>query len=178
MAVEYDRGAPPGVSQLGSDSLADRMQIRRARREDAEFAIGVVRRSIAELCHADHNGDNDEIAKWLENKTSDNMGVWISEPSNVVLVAVDSDAIVGVAAMTSSGHVTLNYVDPAARFSGVSKALLARIEQEAVSLGLARLTLSSTWTAQPFYNALGFVDAGTRVVHDEDYSCLDMKKDL
>ena len=42
-----------------------RMEIRVARTEDAEQACMVLRRSIQELCHADHNGD----AARLEHRT-------------------------------------------------------------------------------------------------------------
>ncbi len=38
------------------------MQVREAYVEDADEACGVIRRSIAELCHADHKGDASTLA--------------------------------------------------------------------------------------------------------------------
>jgi hypothetical protein len=49
------------------------MQIREASVEDAVEACQVVRRSIAELCHADHQNDPIVLVKWLSNNTSHNM---------------------------------------------------------------------------------------------------------
>jgi GNAT superfamily N-acetyltransferase len=53
----------------------------------------------------------------------------------------------------------LNYVAPAARFRGVSKALVAALEATARNLGLAECRLESTQTALQFYRRLGYVDA-------------------
>jgi hypothetical protein len=57
-----------------------RMEIRVARTEDAEQACTVLRRSIQDLCHADHNGDAAKLADWLSNKTPENVASWISNP--------------------------------------------------------------------------------------------------
>jgi stringent starvation protein B len=40
-----------------------------------------------------------------------------------MFVVTDGEAILGVAAVTASGEVILNYVSPDARFRGISKAL-------------------------------------------------------
>src|SRR5215831_4208960 len=45
------------------------MYIRQAKTEDAPAACAVIRQSIAELCHADHGGDDVLLGKWLPNKT-------------------------------------------------------------------------------------------------------------
>jgi hypothetical protein len=45
------------------------MHLRQAETEDAAAACAVLRRSIAELCHADHGGNE----KWLSNKTVENV---------------------------------------------------------------------------------------------------------
>lgn len=134
------------------------MQIRRAALEDAEAACQVLRRSIAELCAADHQDDPPTLAAWLANKTPENVRGWSG--SQHVFVAADGGAILGVAALSPAGEITLNYVSPDARFRGVSKALIARIEEEAAKLGLAALTLNSTATARRFYVAAGYADAG------------------
>jgi GNAT superfamily N-acetyltransferase len=132
------------------------MIVRKAKVEDAAEACTVLRRSIAELCGADHHGDPDILAQWLANKTPENVWAWIRAPDNFLLVAVDRGAIVGVGAITASGQVTLNYVSPDARFRGVSKALLRRLEAVAMDRGVRTCTLTSTETAHRFYASAGY----------------------
>ncbi len=130
------------------------MRIRAARPNDAIAACNVVRRSITELCAADHRNDEAFIARWLANKTPETMVGWIM--NSHVFIAEEDSQIVGVAALTGSGHVTLNYVSPEARFRGVSKALLRAVEIKAVELGCRTCTLKSTKTADRFYRAAGY----------------------
>ena len=150
------------------------MEIRLARTDDAEQACTVLRRSIQDLCYADHNGDTARLASWLANKTSENVAAWISNPDNRVFVAVEGETILGVAAMTKTGEITLNYVSPDARFRGVSKALIDRLEAQARELGLDRCTLNSTGTAHKFYLSLGYQD---QIASTRD-SCRPMAKAL
>jgi GNAT superfamily N-acetyltransferase len=70
----------------------------------------------------------------------------------------DGNTVLGVAYLTRSGEVRLNYVSPDARFLGVSSALIAAIEAEAMRWGLIRLTLKSTATAHHFYLERGYRD--------------------
>src|SRR5271169_3969144 len=109
------------------------MKIRRAKTDDAPEACAVIRKSITELCHLDHGGDEAYLSKWLSNKTIENVRRWILRDH--FFVAEEAGRILGVAAMTESGKITLNYVDPDARFRGVSKALMLSMEENARSLG-------------------------------------------
>jgi GNAT superfamily N-acetyltransferase len=136
------------------------MEIREASIEDGEAACEVIRRSIIELCAADHQGDAAQLAAWLDNKTPDNVRSWIAHADNSFLVAVEQDVIVGVAAATKAGEITLNYVAPEARLRGVSRALLGALESRARARGNPRCTLTSTATALPFYVANGYVEDG------------------
>ena len=136
------------------------MRIRDATAADAAAACDVLRRSIAELCGADHGGDPAVLAAWLANKTPANLAAWIGAPGNAVLLAEAAGRVLGIAAMTAAGEVTLNYVAPEARFRGVSRALLAALEDRARAAGLARCTLHSTLTARRFYTAAGYAETG------------------
>jgi GNAT superfamily N-acetyltransferase len=133
--------------------------IRTAKAEDADEACEVLRRSISELCVADHGGDPKTIEAWLSNKTPENVRAWIATPGQRLLVAVQGSKIVGVGAATATGEITLNYVSPVARFQGVSKAILAALEEYLREQGRTRGTLSSTQTAHQFYRAVGYEDA-------------------
>lgn len=136
------------------------MEIRDARIEDAPAACTVLRRSIAELCIADHHNDPAILARWLGNKSPGNVAAWIAQPGNAVLVAVENDTILAVGSVTDEGRITLNYVSPDARFRGVSRALLAALEARAADRGNSTCTLISTETARRFYRANGYAETG------------------
>ena len=135
------------------------MEIRDASAEDAPAACQVMRRSIAELCVADHNNDPAILARWLANKTPEIFTSWI-KPTNALLVAVEGDAILAVGCVTEAGEINVNYVSPDARFRGVSRAMLAALEDRAAQWGNKACRLSSTETARRFYLAHGYVEEG------------------
>ena len=136
------------------------MEIRDAVVDDAPAACHVLRRSISELCVADHQNDPTILARWLSNKTPPIVSSWIVAPDNSVLVAVEQGAILGVGAVTDTGHINLNYVSPDARFRGVSRTLLGALEVRAIAHGNLRCTLSSTTTAYRFYLSNGYLTDG------------------
>ncbi len=139
------------------------MHIREARLEDADEACQVVRRSIAELCIADHRNEAVIRDRWLKNKTPASIASWISQPNSHVFVAVDDEGtILAVGAVTSVGEITLNYVSPDARFQGISRALLEQLEARARELGNSVCTLTSTATARRFYLSSGYVEQEVR----------------
>jgi GNAT superfamily N-acetyltransferase len=137
------------------------MEIRDAVAEDAPAACQVLRRSIAELCVADHGNDPTILQRWLSNKTPEIVASWIASPDNSLLVAVEHGTILAVGSVTSAGEVNLNYVSPDARFRGVSRALLRALEARAVERGNDRCTLTSTETARRFYLASGYAEDGS-----------------
>jgi GNAT superfamily N-acetyltransferase len=136
------------------------MHIRDAVPEDALAACEVIRRSISELCSADHHYDPVILARWLANKTPEIVASWIVQPGNSVLVAVESGTMLAVGAVTDAGEITLNYVSPDKRFRGVSRALLMALETRAQDRGNQRCTLLSTETAHRFYRSAGYIDDG------------------
>jgi hypothetical protein len=80
--------------------------IRNAVSADAQAACEVMRRSVAELCDADHHNDPKILTAWLGNKQPRIFHAWLAEPDNSVLVAVDGDRIVSVGAVRDSGEIT------------------------------------------------------------------------
>jgi len=136
------------------------LEIRDATPDDEEAACAVLRRSISELCVADHRNDAAILGAWLRNKTPEIVAGWASQPQNSLLVVVEAEAILAVGSVTDAGEITLNYVTPEARFRGVSRALLRALETRAVVRGNLRCTLTSTETAHRFYQSCGYVDNG------------------
>ena len=139
------------------------MQIRDARTEDALAACQVLRRSIVELCAADHRNDPRILARWLSNKTPEIVASWIAQSGNSVLLAVENGSILAVGSVADTGKITLNYVSLDARFRGVSRALLRALEARAAERGNTECTLTSTETARRFYRANGYVEDGAPV---------------
>jgi GNAT superfamily N-acetyltransferase len=139
------------------------MEIRDARAEDAEAACDVLRRSITELCYADHQNDPAILKQWLRNKTPEQFTSWISRPGNSVLVAIEDGIILAVGAVTDAGEIGLNYVAPDARFRSVSRTLLGALEARAMDRGNTKCRLTSTETARRFYRTNGYDDDGTPV---------------
>jgi GNAT superfamily N-acetyltransferase len=136
------------------------MKIRNAASEDAPAACETMRRSIAELCIADHQNDPTILERWLSNKTPEIFKSWI-RPDNSLLVAAEDDNILAVGNVTNAGEITLNYVSPDARLRGISTALLAALEKRALERGNKRCTLTSTETARRFYLARGYSEDGS-----------------
>ncbi len=88
------------------------MQVRPALLNDAVLICEILRRSISELCEADHHNRDDILAPWLANKTPENVFKWIEAPSQLMLVAEIGNAIAGVGLATDEGEILLNYVAP------------------------------------------------------------------
>src|ERR1700733_4793343 len=134
------------------------MKVRDAVPECAIIACQVVRRSIAELCVADHRNDPAILERWLSNRTPEIFRSWI-RPGSSLLVAAEDDNILAAGSVTDAGEIALNYVSPDARFRGVSATLLDALECRAIERGVGLCTLKSTETARRFYLARNYSEA-------------------
>lgn len=141
-------------------SDATTFEIRDAVEADADAACEVMRRSIAELCLADHHGDSKILGAWLANKRPEIFRAWLTRGNQSYLLAIEDRRVLGVGAVTDAGEITLNYVSPDARFRGVSHAMLAALERRARERGNGECRLTSTTTAHRFYVARGYVETG------------------
>ena len=130
--------------------------VRKARVEDAPEAVETLRRSIIELCIADHGNSSEALKGWLANKTEPQWRDWSARPDVSVFVAELDGTVRGVGLIAHTGEIRLNYVHPQARLRGISRALLSAMEDEARRQGLSRCVLESTQTALRFYRANGY----------------------
>jgi adenylate kinase family enzyme/GNAT superfamily N-acetyltransferase len=138
-------------------------KIRRAEPSDAGAICAVLRASITELLAPEHRNDAATLGAWLENKTLENALRWISAEDRYAVVATQGGAVCGFGMLKANGEIGLLYVAPSARFRGVSKALLAALEERAVTWGHNRVTATSSFTALPFYRARGYQPDGEPV---------------
>lgn len=136
------------------------VSVRVANTDDADAAVDVLRRSIVELCHADHRDDQPTIDAWLDNKTVERFSRWVESPERHTVVAEREGTVCGVGMLGTDGVLYLCYVRPGFEGKGVGKALVAALEDEARRQGLSAIRLDSTTTAEPFYESLGYVRQG------------------
>lgn len=136
------------------------IRVRLATPADVPEMSRVLIASITQLCSLDHHDDPAAIAAWTANKTQDGVAAMLNEPQNQLLVAQLGGEIAAVGAVIGSDQIGLNYVDPAHRFKGVSRALLAGMEELMRQAGASEGRLKSTLTAHNFYHGAGWLDAG------------------
>ena len=129
---------------------------------DAVACSEVLCASIRELCTDDHQGNEQIIGQWLENKTPATLQSWIESPEATIYVAEVDGRIAAVGGL-SGPEITLNYVSPSFRSMGVSTAMLEALESELVASGFRSGQLTSTATAHDFYRGAGWTDSGEPV---------------
>jgi GNAT superfamily N-acetyltransferase len=140
-----------------------KIKVRPAEQADAAVAVDVVRRSIQQLCVADHQGDPATIATWLANKTPENFLLWLANPDNFCVVAESGNHLSGVGLLHRSGEIRQFYLAPNAQRQGIGTMVHAELEAAARRWGLSALHLHSTAMARPFYEALGYHSTGAPV---------------
>ncbi|MDJ0973179.1 MAG: GNAT family N-acetyltransferase [Planctomycetota bacterium] len=133
---------------------------RAATHDDAPAGVRVLRRSITELCTADHQNDAETIETWLSNKTEDRFAAWVDRPDAYLVVAEADAEVVGVGMLGTDGQVRLCYVLPGYQGRGVGRALMDALETQARAWGVTRLTLESSLGARAFYRRAGYVPCG------------------
>jgi GNAT superfamily N-acetyltransferase len=151
--------------------------VRPAVEADIPAMSAVMTASVTELCSADHHDDPANIAQWVSNRTPDGVARMLAKPEQSFLVAERDGEIAAVGAVNRQGVVIFNYVSPAHRFQGVSRALLAALEQLLRDWGHAEARLVSTNTARRFYLEGGWVEDGPPLVEGFSTS-YPMRKEL
>ena len=135
--------------------------VRPATAQDAALVIEVVRQSITVSCEADHKNDGATLDRWLANKKPESFESWIANPENFCVVAESEGGVRGVGLLHCGGEVRLFYMSPGYQHRGLGRRIHSALESHALSLGLPKLRLESTLLACKFYEALGYIPAGT-----------------
>jgi GNAT superfamily N-acetyltransferase len=134
--------------------------VRPAAQGDAAGMSAVLIASIRDLCIKDHQNIEKVVAGWTANKTPEGVLAMLAGAGAQGFVAEVDGAIAAVGLVSGDGSIGLNYVSPAFRFQGVSRALLAHMEDAIKASGRDVATLTSTATAHRFYQEAGWIDAG------------------
>ena len=134
--------------------------VRPASEADAVAACEALRRSIRELCVADHGHDERVLAAWLANKTPQNVRAWITSPSSFSVVAVENSELRGFGLIQGDGEIQMCYLVPEVQHRGAGKLMLCALEAQAARWGLRGVFLTSSVTAKRFYERNGYVQSG------------------
>jgi GNAT superfamily N-acetyltransferase len=134
--------------------------VRPASDADAGAACDVLRRSIRELCVADHGHDEQVLSAWLANKTPENVRTWINSPSSFSVVAVEGAEVRGFGLVQRDGEIQMCYLVREAQYRGAGKLMLRALEEQAARWGLNAVFLTSSVTARQFYERNGYVPSG------------------
>lgn len=140
------------------------ISVRPAAPADAAAMSTVMTASVADLCSADHHDDPDNIALWVANRTPENVRRMMARPGQHFFVAERQGEIAAVGAINDAALVLFNYVAPAHRFAGVSRAMMAHLESVMRASGHAEARLVSTATARRFYLEGGWIEDGPPLV--------------
>lgn len=98
----------------------------------------------------------EQIAVWTASPVPAAYATMLAEGGGIV--AMLDEVIVGYAMLDLHKHeVDAVFVDPARAGLGIGKRLLAVLEHLARERGIARLHLSASLNAVPFYQAAGFM---------------------
>lgn len=98
----------------------------------------------------------EQIAVWTATPVPEAYAAMLA--AGGAIVAMHDGAIAGYAMLDiNKQEVDAVFVDPARAGLGIGKRLLAALEQLARGRGIARLHLSASLNAVPFYQAAGFI---------------------
>ncbi len=137
------------------------VSIRLAEPADCTSILAAHVGAIRELCNAEYS--ETQLAAWAERLTPS--GYLPAIAKNTFLVAESEGRVVAFAEFAPSrGEVVAMYVHPKHARSGIGTMLFREIERIAAAQGIKSMHLSSSLSAVPFYEGLGFV-AGARSVH-------------
>jgi len=134
--------------------------VRAATAADIPAMSVVLTASIRELCQADHQNRSEVLSGWLRNKSEAGVRDMLESEPTTLYVAEIEGQVAGVGATMNDGSIRLNYVSPDFRFRGVSRALMAHMEEALRTAGFEFATLNSSTTAHRFYQEAGWVDVG------------------
>jgi GNAT superfamily N-acetyltransferase len=145
----------------------NRATLRHACEADAAVVCNVFIRSVREVCSSDYGNDEVILQDWCANKTPEIVAGWITDASNVCIVAeLAPHGIVGIAMYhRPETSLRLCYVTPEGLRKGIGSQLLVEVEQTAILFGHKQIELVSSITAHDFYRRHGYSDAGSPVYY-------------
>jgi putative acetyltransferase len=125
--------------------------IRAAASDDATALSALIQDAVRISNSRDYNPATIELicANFTREKVIEKMA------QRDVFVAVSDHSIFGTVSL-GNGKLHSMFVEPRRQGEGIGRSLVKHLERHAVSSGLSALRLSSSITARPFYEKLGY----------------------
>ncbi|GAB3074028.1 GNAT family N-acetyltransferase [Bordetella muralis] len=131
----------------------DLMKIRRFRQGDEAALFRVYFTAIHDVAAGDYSSE--QVEAWAPPDLD--MDLWANRIQGIQPFVVEIDGeIVGYADVQQDGYIDHFFVSGAHQRQGIGARLMARIHEEAESLGLTELTANVSKTAEPFFSLYGF----------------------
>jgi putative acetyltransferase len=129
------------------------MQIVAYIQEYAEQITDLFHDTIHQVCSEDYTAE--ELDVWAP--TPMDYDRWASRLERTKpLVAIKNDKVVGFGELESNGHIDCFYIHKDHQRSGIGRALMDRIEENAKRNVCAKLFAEVSITAKPFFLKMGF----------------------
>ncbi len=138
------------MSQRGGHEPAIRSYVT----DDAPALVDLFRSTVRSVNLADYS--DEQVQAWAPDVID--VAEWAGRMSqNRTFVAELRGDLAGFAELTSQGRVHMLFVAKDKLREGVATALLRRVEDEAIRLGLRTLTTDASVTARPTFEKNGYV---------------------
>lgn len=129
--------------------------------DDASALLDLFRDTIRRVNSRDYSPS--QIAAWASDEIDP--VAWTDRFSGrFVIVAEETDTLLGFAELEPEGHIDRLYVSADHQGQGIGQQLLAAVMREASRVGMERLYVEASITARPFFEAHGFVVIAEQLV--------------
>lgn len=166
------------MQEPDSARLSEMLTIRKAQQEDCQSIGSVHAAAVKGICTAFYTSE--EIQAWSVPRKPESYEE--SVRSKEFFVAEKGGVIVGFGVLNqASAEVEAVYVSPEAGRRGIGLQVLRKLEERALSLGLAELRLNASLNAVPFYMRAGYVPqerSKYRLATGVEIACVPMVKSL
>ena len=144
---------------------------------DTPELIELYAQSIEELAAEDY--DEDQRLAWAST-AADAQAFGQRLAAMTTLVIMIEDDYAGFGSLRDNSHIDMLYVHPFFAREGVGTALADALERLAAGRGATEITVDSSDTAQPFFEARGYVATQRNLLPRDDQwlSNMTMKKQL
>jgi GNAT superfamily N-acetyltransferase len=130
------------------------MNIRHATPADAPQIVRIFYETIHTVNARDYTAR--QVEAWAPAVPDADAWATRKFPTRTTIVADDNGTIAGFGELEPDGHIDCFYCHHRYQRQGVGSAILARLEEQARTLGLARLFAEVSITARAFFEARGF----------------------
>lgn len=135
--------------------------IRRFDIEDAGAIAHLFHDTVREINRRDYSAS--QVAAWAPDDIHFRNWAEVCS-SRFTYVADDQGVIAGFGELEANGHIDCFYCHKAYQRCGVGRQLYQALEAKALELGISRLFVEASITAQPFFQRMGFVEVTQQVV--------------